>query len=231
MAISSHKRNYSPTSLIRCDASCAGQALKILASAHGRRADDRLCFQHRLLIGLHFIGVMDLTIVVYSVGLVFGFIIVPAIFVPVWADQPNAMSHALRLGKVALMLLSVFFTVGLFLPSRISIMSLFAIYFTLATIVGAAMVYVSWASNDVRGNSVFLLCAGALFAVFWVGGAIADHEAFSSGTLYRVVAKTQTYDGVRLVRSSSSGFLIVKDKQVIYLPSGELTSIALTTLP
>ena len=50
-------------------------------------------------------------------------------------------------------------------------------------------------------------------------------------TLYVVTTKDAEYKNVRLVRSSSSGFIIAREKQIIYLPAGELKSIALVGGP
>jgi hypothetical protein len=39
--------------------------------------------------------------------------------------------------------------------------------------------------------------------------------------------KDAVYDKVRLARSSSNGFLIARDKRIMYIPSGEVKSISL----
>ena len=118
------------------------------------------------------------------------------------------------------------FVVGLFVHKPfISITGLFAVYFTLGCVAFAAYAYII--SVNTGGLSSRLIVAGAsfgLFTIFWIGAAVAHHEAFGSKTLYTVMTKDGVYDNVRLARSSSNGFslLIARDKRVMYIPSGQV---------
>ena len=69
------------------------------------------------------------------------------------------------------------------------------------------------------------LSATAL-AIFWIGGNIADHEARFSNTTYKITTKDAEYSEARLVRSSSTGFIVSHDKRFMFVPSGEVKSIA-----
>jgi len=187
------------------------------------------------IIGLHFIGVVDLTNIVYSVGLVFGFVIAPLMMFPdnliealkAVAAKPDAPYRLNKAMKYITAVLVLSFTIGLFIHQPyISIMGLFAIYFVAACLISAGYAYAMWLHiGDIPPRIIFGLVAAGLFTIMWVGGWVAHNQAFGSPTLYKVTTKDSEYDKVRLVRSSSSGFIIARDKQIIYLPAGELKSI------
>ena len=84
-------------------------------------------------------------------------------------------------------------------------------------------------TGRMQTSTIVMLTVFFLFTIFWMRGWVADHHAFHSGTLYKVTTKDGEYDKVRLVRSSSSGFVISRDKQIIYLPAGEIKSIVLVS--
>jgi hypothetical protein len=124
--------------------------------------------------------------------------------------------------------LALFFVVGLFVHKPfISITGLLAVYFVLGCLAFAAYAYIIAVNTGTL--SPRLIVAGVafgLFTIFWVGVAIAYHEAFGSNALYIVATKDAVYDNVRLARSSSNGFLIARDKRIKYIPSGEVKSIS-----
>jgi hypothetical protein len=188
------------------------------------------------IIGMHFLGVMDISNVVYAVGLVFSLLIIPIVMFPdgllsVLQDVANSQDLALKLERSMKWIiggLALFFVVGLFVHRPfISITGLFAVYFILAYLAFVAYAYIISVSTG--SLSPRLIVAGAsfgLFTIFWIGGAVAYHEAFGSNKLYTVVTKDAVYENIRLARSSSNGFLITRDKRIMYIPSGEVKSIS-----
>ncbi|RXG85646.1 hypothetical protein [Bradyrhizobium zhanjiangense] len=185
------------------------------------------------LIGYHFIGVMDLSNVVYPVGLVLCLAIPALAFFPLdlveqvrqAAKQPDAMTKFTRLGKVILGLVMVFFAVGLFITDRfLSVMTLFAICFSFATLMGTIGAYILWQhkkSWTVLGTPI----GAALLTTLWIGATFAQHETLYSKQIYRFQTKDTEYLEARIVRASSSGFIISHDKKYIFVPSGEVKQI------
>jgi hypothetical protein len=188
------------------------------------------------VVGLHFIGVMDLSNIVYSVGFVAAMIIIFAVFFPHQivvalqevAARPDAMPRLQRIAKIVFVVLAVAFTIGLFIHRPyISIVGLFAVYFVLAYLAlgGYAYGMLLHFGKPLPWRFVCALVAGGLFTVLWVGAAVAYNQAAGTTTLYNVTTKDAEFGNVRLVRSSSSGFIISRDKQIIYIPAGELKKI------
>jgi lysylphosphatidylglycerol synthetase-like protein (DUF2156 family) len=189
------------------------------------------------IVGLHFIGVMDLSNIVYSVGLVMGLIIAPLIAFPdnlgdglrEFAAKPDAVMRMNRIMRVIVGLLTIFFMIGLFVHQPyISIIGLFALTFLIGYIAVAVYSYVWWLhAKSLPARAVFSLAVFGTFTTLWVGAAVAYHEAFGATALYNVTTKDTIFENVRLARSSSSGFIVARDKKIIYIPSGEIKSITL----
>jgi hypothetical protein len=175
------------------------------------------------IIGLHFIGVMDLSNIVYAVGLVFGLMVIPIMFFPdslvatfkVIASSPTAASNLNKAMKFVTFGIFLLFAVALFVHQRyISITGLFAVTFLLGLIAFSAYAYMMYLhTNDIPTRAVVSGVAFGLFTLWWIGAAVAYHEAFGTKTLYKVTTKDVSYDNVRLARSSSSGFIIAQEKR------------------
>jgi hypothetical protein len=145
------------------------------------------------------------------------------------AASRNAMLKLNRTMKFVTFGIGPFFFVGLFVHRPyISITGLFALDFLLGFLAFCAYVYIMYLhTGEIPARVIVAGVAFGLFTVFWIGGAYGYHEAFGTTTLYKVTTKDSVYDNVRLARSSSNGFIIAQEKKVIYIPSGELKSIAL----
>jgi hypothetical protein len=189
------------------------------------------------VIGLHFLGVMDLSNMVYAVGLVVGLVIAPLLMFPHnWvellrevASRSDAPRRLDRMMKIFTFVLMVCFAVGLFVHQPfISIVGLFAVTFSVGFLAFSAYYYAMWRHFGVMPlRSAFAGGAFGIWTLLWVGGAVAYHEAFGSKTLYNLTTKDAELKNVRLVRSSSSGFIIAQEKKIMYVPAGELKSIVL----
>jgi hypothetical protein len=122
------------------------------------------------------------------------------------------------------------FAVGLFFTqSFLSVMTLFTICFSTGTVFAIVSAYIFWQQEEARSWPVIAAPVGAgMFTILWIGANFADHEARFSRTTYKVVAKDGEFSEARLVRTSSSGFIIAHDKRFVFIPSGEIKSIAQT---
>lgn len=188
------------------------------------------------ILGIHFIGVMDISNIVYAIGLVFSLMIVPIVFfpenlLPILSDiaqSDNAVPKIYRFVKFSTFGIAILFAIGLFVHHPyLSITGLFALDFVLGCVVFTAYAYMTYVHDgELSPRMMFAGVAFYLFTIYWVGAAMAYHEAFGTNSLYLITTKDTVYDKVRIARSSSSGFIIAQDKRVIYIPSGELKSIS-----
>jgi hypothetical protein len=186
------------------------------------------------IVGYHFIGVMDLSNVVYPVGLVLCLAIPALAFFPLdfveqlrrAAKHPDAMTKFSGPGKVVFGIVMVFFSVGLFITDRfLSLMTLFAICFSFATLTGTIGAYILWQQK--KSWTVLATPVGAaLLTTLWIGATFAQHEALYSKRTYKFQTKEAEYLEARIVRASSNGFIISHDKKFIFVPSGEVKQIS-----
>src|ERR1700738_288787 len=96
--------------------------------------------RHFTILGLLFVGVMDISNVVYAVGLVFSLMVLPIMFFPEnlistfddIASSPGALLKLNRARKFISFGIGLFFTIGLFVHRPfISMTGLFAVTFLL----------------------------------------------------------------------------------------------------
>jgi hypothetical protein len=187
-------------------------------------------------IGYHFIGIMDVTNIVYPFGLVFGIIVGAGVMFPGeqiedlrdFAKHPRAEELVARLLKIAMPFLAGGFAIGLFLPSYISLMGLFSLYFGVVLLITYAMAGLQWLRYDkIHFRTVVFTVFATYLTVSFYGGYKAQSEAYYAKTTYEVVSKSGSFSGVRIVRTSSSGFLIAKpDRTIMFIPAGEVRYIA-----
>jgi hypothetical protein len=64
------------------------------------------------------------------------------------------------------------------------------------------------------------------FGVLLVGTILANHPL--DDQVYDVITKSGDILQTRIARSSGSGFILVKDKKVIFVPTGEVKSVSTT---
>jgi hypothetical protein len=61
-----------------------------------------------------------------------------------------------------------------------------------------------------------------------VGGLIAKRQVSSNDVHYDIISKTGTFSDVRMVRSSSSGFIFSQLGRVMFVPMGEVRLVSAT---
>jgi hypothetical protein len=129
------------------------------------------------VIGLHFMGVMDVSNIVYSVGLVFGLMIVPIVMFPdnliaafkEIASSQKAMLKLNRAMKFVTWGIGLFFAIGLFVHRPyISITGLFALDFFLGFLAFCAYVYIMYLhTGAISVRIIVAVVAFGLFTLFW----------------------------------------------------------------
>jgi Na+-transporting methylmalonyl-CoA/oxaloacetate decarboxylase gamma subunit len=215
-------------------------------------------------IGLHFLGIIDLSNVVYSFGLVFVFLIFlfPLVFTlsdfarwlfralaSVQPDEPadkqsdelaKEIEWTRRLGRLMWFVGAVF---GVGIATAIHFRYLVEIFENeyiraLAFFIGLIFFGATfWSSR--QGQSYFLemlgesntsyaLLTGFFLVMFtyFLGRAVADYQMFSSPERYTISIKGHgQIEDARIVRSSSSGFILSVKGKMIFVPQSEIGKI------
>jgi hypothetical protein len=195
-------------------------------------------------IGYHFIGVIDVSNVVYTFGLVVLFLILFLIVVGaliaggiavyeqtlLWSQKVRQVLGVL-LALVVLVVVVVFLL--LIIPERNTEANLSAttLILPLGGLAVGVVAYLKWKKD---GSSFpdwrltfasFILISAGMIAV---GGLIAKLQVSSDEVHYDIVSKTNTFSDVRILRSSSSGIIFSQLGRVMFVPMGELRLISAT---
>ena len=86
--------------------------------------------------------------------------------------------------------------------------------------------YVDWrVSSILKFEGVFASAASAVMTVSFLGGAVAEQNAFTSKRLYNVIMDETVLQNVRIVRSSSAGFIISDNRIISFVPKDEVKRI------
>jgi hypothetical protein len=204
-------------------------------------------------IGLHFLGVVDVSNLVYSFGLTFGFVTLFATFVngdtARWmralAEDGSFLEFLVFGWKVAILPLFVIFMIAHVLPKHPWNPTIFAkdvFVFVVMMIAGLwlmAIIYTRYITAEVLvgaevSGAVFL----AVLLTYDGGRMQASMEVFSKKNLYNISLKTKepqkdcpesVLKDVRIVRSSSSGFIIAIDGLISFIPKEEVMRVEAQT--
>lgn len=191
------------------------------------------------LIGIHFLGVVDLSNIVYSFALSFGLIgIMSGLLGANWFDDIADMAKrsgayerfryftlAVKIAALLLGGLAIFgywqswFSWGSFEGAMLG--ALFALFFVLVLETQFA-----WHLNGSikLGEIIFVAFMGVMTAT--MAGRYMAMSSMTRGPTYTIVTKANhEIQGVRIMRSSSSGFIFAIDRVIYYFPQGELKSI------
>ena len=102
-----------------------------------------------------------------------------------------------------------------------------AILFPVFGVIAGAIASSIWA--QARRIEYFLIGFSTVlvsFGVLLVGTILANHPL--DDQVYDVITKSGGILQARIARSSGSGFVLVKDKKVIFVPTGEVKSVSTT---
>lgn len=187
-------------------------------------------------VGLHFIGIMDLSNLVYSFGLSFIFVIMALqlsiMFVDVFdfsRSIENREKYRWRISYVAgpIGLILILVVIILYLTSQLSwspwLTVLFFVFsfgyqFCLLAINYHEYQRLSW--DHVAYTSI-----AAAFLTSSIGGLVAHTQATRVDNSYSVETATLTLVDARLMRSSSNGFLFVAADRVLFIPRDQIRLI------
>lgn len=185
-------------------------------------------------VGMHFIGVMDISNIIYPVAFVFGILLGACFWLTGdlfgrlgnFAKRQDAEIILYKIGRVILFVSTTFFAVGLFLPRYFSVLGLFSICFSVSCLFGYAYGFIVWKrTGTISAQVAFSLVVFTLITTTFVGAYYAQQQAYYAKTTYDFVTKTDTYSGARIIRASSSGFLIARQRTIIFVPMGEIKSV------
>lgn len=186
-------------------------------------------------VGLHFLGVIDISNIVYSFGLVFGVIGLIAAFIGFdFMDYAGEKSLdynrafkatlALKVGAVVLFIFS-FIAMEFLWPYVGSDGFLAFSSFFLAGVQGLHG-YVRFRSqNRVLPSDYLLTIFIGMLAIAFAGRAVAQSQ-ITSAFSYTVTTKDDVKKVVRIVRSSSMGFIVASEGAVTFIPTGEIKLIS-----
>jgi hypothetical protein len=97
--------------------------------------------------------------------------------------------------------------------------------FVVGAIGGAAKAWLtSKAGKPQLPQDVTLLVFMAIGVVFGAGMVACQLELRDSAT-YRITTKQETIEGAHIIRSSSSGFIVVIDKTITFIPQAEVREL------
>lgn len=203
-------------------------------------------------IGIHFLGIVDLSNLVYSFALATTFVVAW-----VWVAYqvtPSEPSY-LKLTAIAIVGAAISVT-GFVFGSQIFENAIREDLVTLLglMIIGAAalafirMRYAAEGSlevgtkvrfmlpgaagelrMEVSGPFTIALAALVLFATIFQAGICTSELALKSPKTFSVTTKDGRLQNARILRASSSGFLIAADKRIIFIPQGEVKEVKSST--
>jgi hypothetical protein len=186
------------------------------------------------VVGLHFIGVMDLSNVVYSFALAFTAVsgvgalgyILGSFSASLELDRIIGQRRLYAIAFAGLLLvLLIYFLNTEFDPER-------KLFFGL--IIAAAVVanigYLAYSRWHIRKRDYIVIGAATLIGAVGIvlfGALQGLRQAYSTDITYDVVTKQGAITGVRMIRTSSSGILFSKDQTIIFMPASEISAISL----
>ncbi|WP_154073301.1 hypothetical protein [Bradyrhizobium erythrophlei] len=191
------------------------------------------------VVGYHFIGLVDISNVAYTFGLVVFFLLVFLLltgFVSILAEQLYKVILLLseKVRKILAAILAVIMLTGVPLGLYFWVLAVpghFAsgLIIPLAGIAAGAIAYVQWKKGTVPdwklvGVSIVFISFGTIV----VGGLISKFQIASVEVHYDIITKTGSFSDVRLVRSSSAGIIFSQLGRVMFVPMGEVRFLSAT---
>ncbi|OCK59436.1 hypothetical protein LMTR3_17245 [Bradyrhizobium sp. LMTR 3] len=189
-------------------------------------------------IGLHFLGLIDLTNIVYSIGLVFGGLILVANVLGAVIDiliklarEAKAIGNLRRNLRLffGILALAATILVGLPTPYRpdfFTAEAYFSVLFSLLFIWALIKILLRYkSSGDIKFSEIMLGIIALVSADLSAGKAVAEQQISQPKQLYTFLTKSGVVYGVNLIRSSSSGFIVANDHVISFLSKDEVKAI------
>jgi hypothetical protein len=178
-------------------------------------------------IGLHFLGLADLTNLVYSAGLSLAVLIIWGGIV-VFVNRREFSIIGLLIGIFSSIVIALW---GVWhVQPRGTAPQLIE---NLATLIGFAFggaYFIAWmrqrhAASGVWDYKDLVVVAFSLFVTTFQPGACAAAVERTDRVTYTVNTKGGAYSNARILRSGSAGFLLAVDGNVMFVPQGEIRSV------
>jgi hypothetical protein len=200
-------------------------------------------------IGLHFLGLVDVSNLVYSFGLSFGLISTIVVFIngdtfrglKAFALNQHFLPAVVKawtfvfLPCLVIVMIAYNATPQRFVPSFISMDFVAFVFILCAAIMLLIIVYTRHVAEDqVIGSEIAGFAVALVVAIFLGGRYQAGKEVFSVEKMYDISLRVKgpqpegsvsELKDVRIVRSSSSGFIIAIDGFVSFLPKDEVAMV------
>lgn len=189
-------------------------------------------------IGLHFLGLIDFTNIVYSVGLVFGGLVAATNFLfggmdilLKFARDDESAKRVYRHIRIVAVTGLLILTVLTLLPKAYRITSLDTrLYFTIvfssifSLVVFRILLRVKQRQPQKLSECVLAILALASADVS-LGKLVANRQITQHSQAYTITTKSGTLYGVTLIRSSSSGFIVSYEGRISFISKDEVKFI------
>jgi hypothetical protein len=190
-----------------------------------------------LFVGIHFIGVIDVSNIVYTFALIFMFLIIFLMLgslleflfrrIGDLGIPLNYIPASLRIATGFVLIVAAL--IGFAFLATQKPKGYPAVLFLFVGTILAIAAYKQWKKTNVVE---FGLIGGSIvftsFGVLVVGAAIAQQQRDNPLIHYDVITKSGSFNDVRIMRSSSSGVIFAQDSRMIFVPSGEIRLIVAT---
>ena len=180
------------------------------------------------VVGFHFIGVTDISNIVYSFGLIFLFAMLFVAFglffwlligavTNLWPQLPKKFQVASAVIVICILL------VGLVLLIRLDTRNLSAATVAIgAEFVGiliSLILHREWKSKGTVEPFAIALAAVLVSLGGVIGGFAVAEQQIGSDVIYEVLTKSGVISGAKILRSSSNGFIVYQDNRILFVPS------------
>ncbi len=188
-------------------------------------------------IGLHFLGLVDFNNFVYSIGLALtSLFFIGQLMYSIVAIQLNKPLTEAREKKIKQRANRFYLVgggmvvVGFFVQKIPSISEFYGdiLAFFGFVVGGVGLFYNAWLSWRADGRPTteqIMLFLMVLLGLFFTAGMVACQLELEESKTYKITTNIEVIDGARILRSSSSGFIIAKDSVVRFIPQTQVRDI------
>jgi hypothetical protein len=195
-------------------------------------------------IGLHFLGVMDVSNLVYSFSFVVA-MLVGSLGAGLWGNYLEGLLKYVRetsgrrriagafvsfVAAILLVIAVIYFFFPQYAPKHLLIDRLIALLAVPMAILLLAVEYTDFkTTKKILASGAFLAFVTSVLGLYYLGRAVAEHEIYVVKTTYNFTVK-DLYEPIvgKILRSSSSGFIVFADDRIMFIPQGEIKRIKAT---
>jgi len=199
-------------------------------------------------IGLHFLGIVDLNNIVYAFGLTFALWIVLLFFAIQWVDilsepvSEMSIRRSMRTNKFVALIGATLFLLASVTPELLlaSFIPEKFIYEMVVYGVALAGLVLLWGGCSVRSflqykisgiakaPDLAILVLTPFVIFFYAGIFVAEWEMVKRDTYTITTTKSASIENARLLRTSSAGFILRVEEQILFIPQSQIAEIKST---